>query len=423
MIITSDYKTLQRISGIKSPYRKGDWYRPFRFIQNEDHSFSTIDEAQHTAIRQKIAPAYAGTKEMEEMVGTQVKRAIALIERKYLCAGDTDDFKPMDLAAVAHFFTLDVVGELQFGQAFGYLDDGEDVFGFMKWNEDFFSVAATVGVLPLLGRITQQWPFSELLPKSSDPTGLGRFIRHAEEVMEKRYKAGEFRRDMIGMFMKKGVTVREAVNQSLVQVVAGTDSIATSIRMTILYVSSSPRIHAKLVAELDRAAAAGLLSDPIQPAEARELPYLQAVLREGLRIYPGGVPLSFKTVPADGDDVNGYRLPGGTQVGMDVWGALHDQAFWGADADVFRPERWLEVDAARYREMIDCLDFLFGYGRYQCLGRSIVFMEMNMLVPELLRRLEFAVVNPVRPAKIKAAGFYVMHGFDVVVTRRKEAVG
>lgn len=345
---------------------------------------------------------------MEEMVGEQVKRAVLLIERKYLNESDdggTGNFKVMDITALTHFFALDVVGALQYGKAFGYLDDAEDVFGFMKWNEEFFSIAATVGVLPVLGRITQYWPFSEVLPKSSDPEGLGRFIRyvgffsrayssitadalsvhkrHAEEVMEKRYQDGDVRKDMIGMFMKMGVTVREAVNQSLVQVVAGTDSVATGIRMTILYVSSNPRVYKKLLAELDTAASKGLISDPIQMSEAKELPYLQAVLREGLRIYPGGVPQSFKTVPLGGDVVCGYRLPAGTQVGMDAWGALHNKGFWGEDADVFRPERWLEVEDSRHREMVECLDFLFGYGRYQCLGRPVVFMELNKIVPEV----------------------------------------
>ena len=63
-------------------------------------------------------------------------------------------------------------------------------------------------------------------------------------------------------------------------------------------------VHAMLSEDVfDAAAAAGKLSDPVQSAEGRALPYLQAVLREGLRIYPGAVPLSFKTVPAGGDDV------------------------------------------------------------------------------------------------------------------------
>lgn len=170
---------------------------------------------------------------------------------------------------------------------------------------------------------------------------------------------------------------------SFVDSVAGTDSVATALRITILHLSSNPRVYRALLAELDEAESARTISSPIQSAEARQLPYLQAVVREGLRIYPGGTPLAFKTVPVGGDEVAGYKLPAGTQVGMDVWGALRSRKYWGEDADVFRPERWLGLPEEQLKEMTDCLDFQFGYGRYQCLGRPLVFMELNKALPEV----------------------------------------
>ncbi|KAI1853444.1 hypothetical protein JX265_012735 [Neoarthrinium moseri] len=351
-VITSDVKTVQRISGVKSPYSKGGWYRPFRFIKERDHSFSMVHEPSHTAFRSKIAAGFRGSAEMEQA-------------------------------------------------AFGFLDEGYDFYGFLKWNKEFFSVAATSAVLPTLARAAQLWPFRGALPKATDPAGLGKFIRHSEEVVGARYKEGpDGRRDLVGMFMKMGVTKDGAVNQ------------------TVLYLTSNPRAYKILLSELDKAKADGLLSSPVQSSEARQLPYLQAVVREGLRIYPGGTPLAFKEVPIGGDMVAGYRLPAGTQVGMDVWGALRNTQFWGEDADLFRPERWLNLAEARFSSMVECLDLQFGYGRYQCLGRPLVFMKMNKTLPELLSRYEFAIVDPVHPADIKNAGFYLMNGFNVVVTVR-----
>jgi cytochrome P450 len=153
--------------------------------------------------------------------------------------------------------------------------------------------------------------------------------------------------------------------------------------MTILYLVSNPRVYKLLLSELDEAKAKGLFNSPIQSSEAKKLPYLQAVIREGMRIYPGGTPLSFKQVPVEGDIVAGYKLPAGTQVGMDVWGALRNKEFWGEDADLFRPERWLDLPDTRLSSMVECLDFQFGYGRYQCLGRPLVFMELNKTLPEV----------------------------------------
>jgi hypothetical protein len=177
-VVTSDVKTLQRISGVKSPYTKGGWYRPFRFIKGEDHSFSMVHEPSHTAFRNKIAPGYRGSMGMEESVDRQIGRLVQLIDRKFLSRSDdaAAAYTPMDMAAITHLFALDVVGDITFGKAFGFLDDGRDLYGFLEWNEEFFSIAATAGTLPTLARVTQFWPFSELLPKATDPAGLGRFI-------------------------------------------------------------------------------------------------------------------------------------------------------------------------------------------------------------------------------------------------------
>jgi cytochrome P450 len=57
---------------------------------------------------------------------------------------------------------------------------------------------------------------------------------------------------------------------------------------------------------------------------------------------------------------------------LDIWGAMYREDFWGKDANIFRPERWLEAEVeggSRLADMVDCLEFQFGYGRYQCLGK------------------------------------------------------
>lgn len=116
---------------------------------------------------------------MEEAVDRQITRLLNLIEKKFVSDG-ASGYKPMDFAAITHLFALDIIGDVTFGKAFGFLDEGDDFYGFLKWNEDFFSVAATSAVLPTLARVMQVWPFSEALPKATDPAGLGKFIGYVE---------------------------------------------------------------------------------------------------------------------------------------------------------------------------------------------------------------------------------------------------
>ncbi|KAH8671548.1 pisatin demethylase [Xylariales sp. PMI_506] len=406
-VLTTDYKHCQKMEAHKSLYRKGPWYGTFRFQKGKEHSFAMLDEAKHSALRTK-----------EEAIDRQLARLFHLIDRKYLSTNN--DFKEFDLSVLTQFLALDIVGDMTFGKPFGFLDDGKDMYEWIKWNEGFFPIASTCATFPFLAKIFQTWPFSELLPRSTDKTGLGCFIKVAEDTLNERFKPGtKPRRDMIATFLKNGATKEEATSEALVQVVAGTDSVAVAIRMAILYILSSPRVYCRLLAELDTAAKSGQLSSPIKDAEAKRLPYLQATIRESMRVFPSQTPLLNKTVPAGGDVVSGIRLPAGTQVGMDGWGILRSKTYWGEDAEVFRPDRWLNVDKMQHDEMTACAEALFGYGRFKCLGRNVAFMQLGKALPELLRRYDFTVVDPTLPVKkIHSAAFWMMEGFWVTVSPR-----
>ncbi len=161
--------------------------------------------------------------------------------------------------------------------------------------------------------------------------------------------------------------------------IAGSDTTAGAIRSTFLYIITIPRVYSRLLAEISSAS----ISSPIQDAEAKKLPYLQAVIKEGLRIWPPVAGLMSKEVPAGGDTINGLFVPGGTQIGYCAWGIFRNRKIWGADADMFRPERWLEGPAAKIKEQELTLELVFAAGRYQCLGKNVALMELNKVFVEV----------------------------------------
>ena len=173
-VIASDIDVLRRMSAPRSTYTRGPWYGTFRFWPDLDHSFSTRDEEKHTALRTKLLPGYSGTNLIEKKIITQVERLVRLIDRKFLST-DTD-FRPIEFASISHIFSMDVIGDITYGKAFGFLDNGEDIFGYLKWNEDFFPIMMTVSTLPWLTSIFYKWPFILLFPNDKDKVGLGRFI-------------------------------------------------------------------------------------------------------------------------------------------------------------------------------------------------------------------------------------------------------
>lgn len=156
----------------------------------------------------------------------------------------------------------------------------------------------------------------------------------------------------------------------------------------MLYIITNPRIATCLLSELTAASLGHdtslSSSDPvISDSQARSLPYLQAVIKEGLRVHPTVVGLQSKEVPAGGDIWKGVRLPGGTHVGVCYWGLMRRPDVWGDDAAEFRPERWLESPPENLRAMEDAWELVFGYGRWQCLGKNVALMELNKVFVEV----------------------------------------
>ena len=150
---------------------------------------------------------------------------------------------------------------------------------------------------------------------------------------------------------------------------------------------SSPAAYRSLQREIDDNIAAGYISNPfIRDSEASALPYLQAVIHEGLRMWPPTTGLGSKEVPNTGDTLCDFFVPAGTQVSHNFFGVMRSKSIWGEDADVFRPERWLVSGAgeeSKRRMMNSVVDSCFGSGKYQCLGKPIAMMELNKIFVEV----------------------------------------
>lgn len=248
---------------------------------------------------------------------------------------------------------------------------------------------------------------------------------------------------MIESFIRHGVKEDELVSESLLQVLAGSDTSATVIRATMLYLISHPSTYRKVQEEIDAAVRSGRASSPvIRASEVQELPYLHAVIREGMRIHPSVIGMIPKVVPPEGDtvEIDGKRvfLPGGTNVGYNAWGVHHRKDVFGEDADAFRPERWLEAKGEKLGYMEKTADLAFGWGKYQCLGKNIAWMEINKvffevticpflgsrtglrlkICDQLLRNFDFAIVDPTKPWKSECSGLWKQSEEWVEITDR-----
>jgi hypothetical protein len=82
----------------------------------------------------------------------------------------------VDFAPKAQYFTLDVISEIAFGEAFGNLEADDDLASYIKAAEETIPIIIFLTVSPWLVQIFFSWPFTYLLPSDKDTVGLGKLM-------------------------------------------------------------------------------------------------------------------------------------------------------------------------------------------------------------------------------------------------------
>lgn len=319
---------------------------------------------------------------MESTVDLHISNLVKLIQSKYVSTSDV--YRPMDFAQKAQYFTLDVISDLAFSKAFGFLEKDDDVYDYLKLTSGYIPVMLVLSNVPSISNMLHSRFLRWSLPSEHDKLGFGALIGVAKRAVAERFQSAEKAKpDMLASFIRHGLTQEEASGEAFFQVIAGSDTSASTIRIVLLALMSNPPAYIRLQKEIDDAIAAGKISSPITDAEGRQLPYLQAVIREGMRIIPPAPGPFYKIVPKGGDVIDGKFIPAGTQIGSSPFGIHHSKKLFGEDAEMFRPERWLEADPEKLAAMTSTSDLVFHYGKYQCPGRSVAWMEFNKIFVEV----------------------------------------
>ncbi|KAK1753166.1 pisatin demethylase [Echria macrotheca] len=412
-------------------YKKTDWfYQAARFEYQRDNIFTQTNTEKHDIRRKQIAPGYSGREnaELEASVDRHVKTLIDLLRTKYL---STDHrVIPVDLSKKIQYLTLDIISTIGFGRSFGMLEADSDVDGILAASESGLLLGNTfmaIGLAwlrqaPIIGPV--------LTAKPEDASGIGRMVGLCYRWADERWavRATDKRLDMLGSFIKHGLSREDLRSELIEQIIAGSDTTASALRGILLYLMTNPRVYLKLRAEIDAAVADGRApvstQGVVSSAAVKQLPYMQVVIREAMRVWPPVVNLFPHDVPPGGDritvDGTTYFVPGGTEIGTSMQGMMHDAAVFGEDAKAFRPERWFEADKDRLARMTRTADLVFGHGRWSCLGKPIAQLELGKTIFELLRHFDLAPINPTSPWQLKSPlGLFLVEKQFVQVTARE----
>ena len=157
-----------------------------------------------------------------------------------------------------------------------------------------------------------------------------------------------------------GISFDELQSQAEVLVLAGSETTATALSGILYYLGRNAQVYEKLAQETRTNHQS---YEAITGRSTEGLPYLKAVIEEGLRIYPP-VPIGLPRA-SPGETVDGHYIPQGTIVHVSSWSATHDEKNFHKPFE-FIPERWLDADCAD--EKAASQPFLLG--TRACLGRQ-----------------------------------------------------
>ncbi|KAK4379133.1 hypothetical protein RND71_000995 [Anisodus tanguticus] len=176
-------------------------------------------------------------------------------------------------------------------------------------------------------------------------------------------------------------------------ITAGMDTTAISVEWAMAEVIKNPRVQQKAQKELDQVIG---YERVMNETDFPNLPYLQCVAKEALRLHPP-TPLMLPHRANANVKIGGYDIPKGSNVHVNVWAVARDPKVWKNPLE-FRPERFLEEDVDMKGHDFRLLPF--GAGRRVCPGAQLGINLVTSMLGHLLHHFRWAPSNGLSPEEI-----------------------
>ncbi|KAK6393462.1 hypothetical protein LTR65_002334 [Meristemomyces frigidus] len=268
----SDSKYISIIFPMSGEFRKSDLYEIFDL--GNAFSMSTM--------REQLGPL------VDECTAILVQNFEHMIEVR----------EDIDMVKWSMWFAWDVITSITFSNRLGFMERKQDIDGLINSNFRRTRCLATVGQIPWLHRyLLGNLVLAPLIAKVERTNGIVEWVLQQmpmREDKEVRPQGGLL--DLLKTEHNEGADLMIHVTTNIITVTA-----------IFYYAIRHPEVYRNLQADVDSAAAAGHLSNPVTFAEAQSFPYFQAVIKETLRIHPGVGGQLERVVPQGGVVIEGIH--------------------------------------------------------------------------------------------------------------------
>ncbi|KIW19442.1 hypothetical protein PV08_00014 [Exophiala spinifera] len=391
-VVFSDPVVIPIIYATARPYKKALSYEPATPLVNgrlQDSFVTTRDEARVSAIKKHINSAF--TAAAIGSYESHVDEGIRLFISRVRDAAAQDN--KVDFVRWMKLFSFETLCRIAFSDGNFSEQDVQDTLRgaierFDHWYFWFF--------LPKLEKLLFKNPF---VLGSRGSSLLGR--RAVARVQERHAVGGVgMHSDLLESYLKGNRKAPDTFTEGTVvglvisTIHAGSETTGSTLTDVIRQLLLHPQCLKDLVTELE----AAQLTSPPTFASVSKLEYLEAVIKESMRLnLVSHAPLE-REVPDGGANIGGVHIPGGTAVALNVQGLSLREDVWGSEPEEFRPHRWLKADQGQRARMERAWSG-FGHGKRMCIGQHIAWIEMKKLLPEILLNFDMKLVYPDHPVK------------------------
>ncbi|KAI0052758.1 cytochrome P450 [Auriscalpium vulgare] len=379
----------------------------------------------HYRQRRVMLPAFGGPESRALRPVFSASAQLLVEQFRDSLSGTKSTSREEDMPTFLGHAVLDALGKAAFAYDFNQLDHQK-----AELEESLHSFMAKGFGLPSDWKVFLQGVMVHVPPRVLDlmtylPTaGLTFLRRHvrlsnavARKLVAERGEDAEGR-DALSLIVRanrnedesRRLVDEELIPQLATILGAGHETTTNSLGWILLELARLPDAQDKLREEIFAAGA-----HETDNADLNSLPFLNAVIKETLR-FDTVVPHLFRVstrddvIPLSQPIAGSSELPiaQGTHIIISNVAYNRNKHIWGSDADVWRPERWLDgtVDAGSTRVGVVGNLMSFGTGHRSCLGWRFAVVELQAFVVALVAHLRFEMTP--RAARIRRENCLVM---------------
>ncbi|KAF2087755.1 cytochrome P450 [Saccharata proteae CBS 121410] len=395
-ILVNTSEGFKDIYGHGKNIRKSDDYSAFPDNPGAYSTHSAINKIDHGRKRRILSQG------LGDNALAQVEPTIINLVGKFcsLLTGSTEAgewSKPVDMANIANYLTFDVMSDLVFGTSYEMLDRPDK-----HWiTTDLESGGQRAGIIfqfPLFAYLKLD---RIIFPRMS--TRQTRFRRSCQTMANDRMSnpASASKRDVFGNVIAAvdpetgtGFPIQELWSESILLIVAGSDTSSTVLAALSFYLAKNPAIQRRAAEEVrGKFGGAGEIRTG---AALSGCVFLRACLDEAMRMSPPVGGAMWRTVQKGGARVGGEGVGEGMDVGTGTYAVMHNETYF-PDPFTYNPDRWIVSEKGNPKESVERARAVFApfsIGPRGCVGKSLAYMTMMLAAARMLYEYDLRFADP-----------------------------